>query len=220
MSLVIPADTIPPKSRSRLRRWVWVLGLCFLLSAFCFVFRSSLLIGLANAWVVDEPGPKADAIVVLGGGIENRPFAAAKLFHEGVAPRILYMDVQPGPVEELGLVLPEAEQTRRILLSNNVPVTALTAIGKQVASTYDESCAVRDWAKTSGARTILIPTDLFHTRRVRWLFQKQLTGTGATVKVAIAERRDYTATNWWQTEQGLISFQNEWIKLAYYHLKY
>ena len=91
------------------------------------------------------------------------------------------MDVQPGPVEELGLVTPRSGTNPPVLLSNNVPVTALTAIGKQVASTYDESCAVRDWAKTSGARTILIPTDLFHTRRVL-VVQKQLTGTGATVK--------------------------------------
>jgi hypothetical protein len=51
-----------------------------------YVFRAPWLTSVAQAWVVNEPTTKADAIVVLGGGLENRPFAAAKLFHDGVAP--------------------------------------------------------------------------------------------------------------------------------------
>ena len=30
----------------------------------------------------------------------------------------------------------------------------------------------------------------------------------------------YVAGDWWQHEAGLIAFQNEVIKSAYYHLKY
>jgi uncharacterized SAM-binding protein YcdF (DUF218 family) len=112
-----------------------------------FLSRAVAHPGLAEAWVVNEPVAKADAIVILGGGLENRPFAAARLFHDGVAPKILYMDVQPGPAEELGVAPTEKEVTRRILLSNNVPESALLAIGTNVASTYDESQAVRAWVK-------------------------------------------------------------------------
>jgi hypothetical protein len=39
--------------------------------------------GAACAYVVDEPAVKADAIVVLGAAPISRPFAAARLFHEG-----------------------------------------------------------------------------------------------------------------------------------------
>jgi uncharacterized SAM-binding protein YcdF (DUF218 family) len=203
-----------------LRRTAWLLAFCCALLLAGYVFRAPLLTGLAGAWVVNDPVTKADAIVILGGGLENRPFAAAKLFHDGVAPQILYMDVRLRPTEELRVSLPEKEQTRRILLSNNVPETAMTMIGKNVANTYDESLAVRAWIEKSGAKSIIIPTDLFHTRRVRWVFSKQLRNTKTEIHVVAIDPREYTATNWWTHEEGLVAFQNEWVKLPYYWLKY
>jgi uncharacterized SAM-binding protein YcdF (DUF218 family) len=205
-------------------RWLrWLLRfLAFgcVLVLVSYIFRVPLLTGLAEAWVVNEPVTKADAIVVLGGGLENRPFAAAKLFHDGVAPQILYMDVRSSPAEELGVTLSEKEETRRILLSNGVPETAMTLIGTNVASTYDESRAVRAWLEKSGAKSIIIPTDLFHTRRARWVFRKELRGTKAEIHVVAIQPLRYKITDWWRHEEGVISFQNEIIKFLYYRLKY
>jgi len=206
----------------RRQRWVWavsMLAVAFLLSA-AYHYRTSVLIGLAKLWIVDEHLAKADAIVVLGGGLENRPFAAARLFHDGFAPKILYMDVRLTATAELGIDLSEREATHRVLLSNNVPEEALVAIGKSVASTYDESQAVKDWIKQHNAKSVIIPTDLFHTRRARWLFRRELALVGAVPVIQALETRQYQLTNWWQTELGLIAFQNEIIKLFYYHLKY
>jgi uncharacterized SAM-binding protein YcdF (DUF218 family) len=208
-----------PKLR-RWRRWAWGFAFCVLLLALCFVFRSPLLTGLARAWSVHEPVAQADAILVLGGGLENRPFAAAQLYRAGIAPQILYLNVQAGPVEELGLALSEAEQTRRILLKQGVPETALTPIGNGVTSTYDEALALREWLGSNTAKRIIIPTDVFHTRRVRWVFHKH--GGAADVKlhvVAIDPVR-FNATNWWRREEGLIAFQNEVLKSIYYRFKY
>ena len=61
-----------------------ILGCVLLLVG--YVFRAPLLTGLAEAWVVNDPVTNADAIVIPGGGLENRPFAAAKLFRNGIAP--------------------------------------------------------------------------------------------------------------------------------------
>jgi uncharacterized SAM-binding protein YcdF (DUF218 family) len=217
---VQPKQKVDNRVLKRFRVFAWILVFSFLLSAFCFVFRAPLLTAAATAWVVDEPVTKADAIVVLGGGLENRPFAAAKLFHDGLAPKILFMDVKLSPTTELGITLPEAELTRRVLLSNNVPETAIEAIGNGVTSTYDESRAVRAWVEKTGAKSIIISTDPFHTRRARWLFRKELKGTGARICLVAAARREYQASNWWQHEQGLIDFQNEFLKSVYYHCKY
>jgi len=209
-----------PVVRSLVRRLAWVLAALACLVLAAWIFRAPLLTGLADAWVVNDPVAKADAIVILGGGLENRPFAAAKLFHDGIASTILYTDVRLSPAEEMGITLPEKEQTRRILLSNNVPETAMTVIGSHVANTYDESRAVRAWIEKTGAKSIIIPTDPFHTRRVRWVFSKELLGTKTEIHVVAIKPLRYGIEDWWRHEEGLIAFQNEVIKYIYYRFEY
>jgi uncharacterized SAM-binding protein YcdF (DUF218 family) len=203
-----------------LRRLSWFFGLVCLLLLGGYVYRAPLLTGLARAWVVNDPVAKADAIVIPGGGLENRPFAAAKLFRDGVAPHILYMNVKLSPAEEIGITLPEKEQTRRILLSNNVPETAMTMIGTNVASTYDEARAVRAWIEKSGAKSIIIPTDPFHTRRACWVFSKQLRNAKTEIHVVAINPVRYRADDWWRHEEGVIAFQNEVVKYLYYRCEY
>jgi uncharacterized SAM-binding protein YcdF (DUF218 family) len=227
-SSAIPAVSRPvvstPAVRKRLRCLrsvvLWSCVFCFLLSAFCFLFHSPLLRGAAQAWIINEPLEKADAIVVLGGGLETRPFEAARLYHAGFAARILLMDVKPSPTTRLGITPTEKDLTRQVLLKLQVPDTNCVTVGDGAANTYDESRAVRAWLEQTGAKKVIIPTDLFHTRRVRWLFHKQLNGTGATVTVRAVTPADYAATNWWTNVEGLIGFQNEVIKYLYYRIKY
>src|SRR5689334_20408445 len=54
-------------------------------------WRAPLLRGVAHLWIVADAPAKADAIVILGGGLDSRPTEAARLFHAGYAPRILVM---------------------------------------------------------------------------------------------------------------------------------
>lgn len=215
-----PAKTASAKPRRWRHRLAWVSAFGCGLLVVCYVFRASLLTLLAEAWEVNEPAARADAIVVLGGGLENRPFAAAKLYHAGVAPVVLYMDVRLSPSEELGISLPEKEQTRRILLSNGVPESAMTLIGNEVGSTFDESQAARAWLQKSGAKSVVIPTDIFHARRVRWIFRKELRDTKTEIHVVGVKPLRYSDKDWWQHEEGLIAFQNEIIKSLYYRFKY
>ena len=154
--------------------------------------------------------------MVLGGGVENRPFAAARLYHQGLAPKILIMDVKLNPTAKLGLTPSEGDLTRQVLLKQGVPESDLIIIGDKVANTDDESRAVRAWVQRSGAKTLIIPTDSFHTRRAGWIFRKQLKDTGARVLVAAFAPEENQAANWWHQEAGLIAFPNEVVKSASY----
>ena len=69
-----------------------VLGL---LAVAGYIFRAPLLRGAARAWVVNDQLTRADVIVVLGGGMETRPFEAARLYHLGLAPKILLTATKP-----------------------------------------------------------------------------------------------------------------------------
>ncbi len=208
------------KRTSRLRFIAWLLVSASALFLVGYLYRAPLLSGMARAWVVNEPTTHADAIVILGGGLESRPFAAAKLFHANVASRILYMDVRRSPSEEMGITLPEVEQTRRILLSNGVPETAMTVVGSKVTSTFDEARAVKGWVEKNGAQSIIIPTDAFHTRRARWIFRKELRVAKAEIHVVPIDPIRYKLSDWWTHEEGLIFFQNEVVKSLYYRLHY
>lgn len=60
----------------------------------------------------------------------------------------------------------------------------------------------------------------FHLRRVRWVFRRNFKGTGITVLVQPAQSRRYDAARWWASEEGLLMVNNEYVKLAYYLLRY
>lgn len=206
-----------------LKRFKWqAIALLFfgVLVVASYVCRRPLLRGAAAAWIVNEPVSQADVIVVLGGGPDTRPFEAARLFHQGIAPKILVMNPTPSPSAQLGLLPTEADLTRGILVKLDVPTNSVFVPADLVTNSYDESIVVRRWAQTNGIKRMVIATDIFHTRRVRWLYGKELKGTGIQVAVDAVPMREYGVDDWWQHEQGVIAFQNEILKDAYYHLKY
>ena len=203
-----------------LKRLFAALLVTLLVLLAAYVFRAPLLRGAASAWIVNEPLVKADVIVVLGGGVETRPFEAARLYRQGLAPKILVMNPKAVPTTKLGLTPSDTELTRQILTGQGVPASALVIFPDEVNSSYEESLALRAWAKTNAVKSAIIPTDIFHTRRVRWLYRKELKNTGIQVRVEALPVREYTARNWWRNEHGVVAFQNEILKFAYYWVKY
>jgi uncharacterized SAM-binding protein YcdF (DUF218 family) len=212
------AQKASPRDRRR-RRWPVFLFLVFLVGACVYAFRVPILRTAAELWIVNQPVRDADAIVILGGGREYRPLAAARLYEQGKARWILITQSKPVPTVEMGVVPPEGEVVRRVLLKNGVPAGAIVPMGRNVANTYDEAVALRAWIEETKSKSVLIPTDPFHTRRVRWVFQKVLEGTGVDVRVIVVEPPGYNATNWWQHHEGLIAFQNEIVKYLYYTVR-
>lgn len=158
--------------------------------------------------------------MVLGGGLPRRPIEAARLYHAGYAPRILYSDVETNQLAVLGMMKPETTLTREVLTQQGVPESALVCIGHGTSSTYEEALAVREWFKKTGDRTLIVTTDEFHTRRVRRVFRKVLRPIGVRIQIKPVVLRDFTTTNWWHKEDGVVALQNELIKYLYYRVKY
>ncbi|MBI3852532.1 MAG: YdcF family protein [Verrucomicrobia bacterium] len=163
---------------------------------------------------------KADAIVVLGGGLQQRPFEAARLYHLGFAPRVLIVKVRRNPTDTVGITKGETESMTEVVLRQGVPANAISVIGESVSNTSDESLAVARWAKSSSAKSVIIPTDLFHSRRAKWIFTKRLKTTATNVRVVALSASECDSLSWWKTEGGVLNFQNEVLKFIYYVLKY
>jgi len=199
---------------------VYFIAVCGVLLVICWQFRVPLLTGLAQAWSVNQPLQKADVILVLGGGVDVRPFAAAKDYNDGVAPKILVASPPLKRTAKLGLAPGHGELNREVLLHEGVPPEAIEMITASASNTYQEAIAVREWAAVSKAKFILIPTEFIHARRTRWVFDQVLRGTDITIVIQALEPPEYTLHNWWQKEDGIVAFQNEVLKYFYYRLKY
>jgi hypothetical protein len=64
-------------------------ALLLLLVILAFVFRSQILTGIANYLIIEDKLQPADAIVLLNGDFDTRPFWAAELYMQGLAPVIV-----------------------------------------------------------------------------------------------------------------------------------
>ncbi len=205
---------------TRWRRAGIGLAIAVLAIGFAWEAREPILRRVGAWWVISGELTHADAIVVLGGGIDVRPFAAADLYMRGFASKILVANVRMGRAESLGLVASHTQLNRDVLLKLGIPATAIVAFGEGVSSTHEEAEALREWAVGSQAKRIIIPTELFAARRTQWVFERELAPIGIHVMVLALPPPEYTLADWWHHRYGLIDFNNEVLKYLYYRAKY
>lgn len=79
---------------ARLRRCLAIVLTMAAVCAGAWIEREVLLRGAADLWIVSDPITSADAIVVLGGGIDMRPFVAADLYAKGLIKKVLLSKVK------------------------------------------------------------------------------------------------------------------------------
>jgi uncharacterized SAM-binding protein YcdF (DUF218 family) len=191
-----------------------------LLLAFGWFNRAAILQGAADLWVVSDPVEQADAVAVLGGGLDTRPFVAADLYKAGTVKFVLLTNAKLSRFEQSRLVLSHTELNRAVLTKEGVPSEAIILVGHDVSNTYQESRAVREWAQQTGAKKIIVVTEMFPSRRVRWIFDRQLATIGVKAIIYALPQPNYDFQRWWQEEPGIVEFQNEVLKYLYYRLKY
>ncbi len=201
----------------RLLGAILLLGLLF---AGVWFERAPLLRDAADLWIVSDPVTRADAVAVLGGGVDTRPFVAAELYKKGLVTRVLVSQVIEGRASNLGLIPGHTELNRMVLSKLGVPETAIENFGQANGSTEEEAAALRGWAEQHHVSRIIIPTEIFSARRVRWVFNREFGESPVRLKIAAFEPGNYTRAEWWKSKGGIIDFQNEFLKYLYYRVKY
>src|SRR5262249_44352937 len=167
-----------PRARPRrilLRATQAALALTFILGLAAWVGRAPLLRTAAELWIVSDQPATADAVAILGGGLEHRPFAAAEYYKQGLVEKVLVSNIGSSRAERLGVLQSHVEANRKVLLTLGVPETAIEVFGSGLSNTYEEALALRDWAARAGARSIIVPTEIFPARRVRWMLHRVFT---------------------------------------------
>ena len=207
--------------RQRTFRLLCVAMLLLLLAAGVWLGREALLRVAGDLWIISDPVTHADVVAVLGGGLEVRPFAAAELYKQGLAKRIVISKVaeRPSKLDDLfpGIIPGHSELNRMVLIKLGVPETAIEMFGQANKSTRDEAVALREWANQRGISRIIIPTEAFEARRVRWIFHREFAGSSVGLEVTCFEA---PPAGWWKTSEGLFTFQSEIRKYLFYRLNY
>jgi uncharacterized SAM-binding protein YcdF (DUF218 family) len=162
-----------------------------------------ILRSVGHLWEVSDAIAPADAVVVLGGN-PARAYAAAQLYRSALAKRIL-LDI---------------DGYRKLLLNLTIPSEAIETFGSGLKNTYEEACAIADWAKMNGARTFIVPTEPFFSRRVKWIFARKLGPIKARAIIDVLPITGFTADDWWLTSWGRDEFIREITGYLYYRVRY
>jgi hypothetical protein len=202
-----------------LRRFLIVLLALVGISVVGWVERGPLLQSVADFWIVSDQIEPADAVAIFGGGLDDRPFAAATYYRRGLVPKIVISNVRAAPAENLGALPTQVQTSREILLRLGVPNSAIETFGSDLSNTHDEALALRVWAERTGTRSIIVPTEIFTARRVRWALIRVF-GNDVVIRVSVLETSRYGRKDWWQHEEAIINFKNEIMKYLFYRVKY
>jgi uncharacterized SAM-binding protein YcdF (DUF218 family) len=202
--------------KKRWRRWTIGLALLAGLLVGAYLGREVLLPPVAGFLDVSEhPGP-VDAVLVLGGGVEDRPFAAAALYRAGLTRRILLSTVEDSPETEDHLLPPEHEIARRVLLARGVPARHIVLLEGVCVSTVDEAKALARFLDDEPDTSVAVVTHGYHTRRARALFRRALGERASQVRFFAAPCGDFRADDWWRSETGVTTHVLEYLKLVRY----
>ncbi|HLH09285.1 MAG TPA: YdcF family protein [Terriglobales bacterium] len=162
--------------------------------------------------VVDSPS-KADAIVVLDGGRnDNRYYQGLEMLRAGFAPR-MYLDALS---DNRRYGHPDADYAQKFIQESAGPeANRVNVCPIQGDSTVAETAYVAKCLQSSGARSVLVVTSNFHTRRARAIFRKML----PEYRVFVASAPDdQFGVNWWRHREWAKTTLQEWQKLIFWEL--
>jgi hypothetical protein len=177
-----------------------------------------LLQGAARIWVVDDPVEPADAVAIFGGGIETRPAAAAEYFRQGLVHKILV--AHSGSAVEYPPSRSHTAQNLAELKKLGVADNAIEIFGCDLSDTFQEALALKRWSLHSGAHRLIVPTEYFSARRVRWITQRVFQDSGAHVRVPVTSSPYYLQGEWWNHMDAPLAFGREVVKYVSYRLIY
>jgi uncharacterized SAM-binding protein YcdF (DUF218 family) len=146
----------------------------------------------------------ADAVAVFGGGIQDRPFAAAEYYRQGLVKHVLVSNAG-------GVFISGVAATEGILLKLGVPASAIEIFGNALTNTHEEVLAVRASAQRNNACSIIVTTEIFSARRVRWMLHRAFGGE-CVISVIALDLLEFDRNNWWRHTKGISILQNEIIK--------
>jgi hypothetical protein len=159
--------------------------------------------------VIDEPRP-SDVILVLAGETDRRPRRALELLARGYGRHsVLNVPTNARLYEfsQIELAQKYIHDLPQAIAVRICPIDGL--------STQDESQDVGKCLLREGAKSVLIVTSDFHTRRALEVFRREI--PGLQFSVAAARNDEQFGVRWWKHRQWAKTFVDEWVRLVWWN---
>ena len=205
-----PTAALPgPRHR---RRWPRRLLAVALVGLVLYLFRAPLLRLAAGVLVVDEPETSAQVFLTSKHRYHD---LAAKYYQNHPSCRILWMELDPSRLEQMGIMPMSEEVALKLLADRGVPAEAVEIVRGEGRTEWDEARCLGNWLQRHPDVQVVLPESRFQTRRKRYILNAVLGEDARRVRVwAVADPR-YDETTWWQSKQGVLAFFGAWCNLGY-----
>ena len=158
--------------------------------------------------VIDQPRT-SDVILVLAGETEHRPARALQLLGEGYTRKIVLNVPAEGQVYEFSLLQLARRYVEDLPQKASISICPIEGLSTKDEVREAEQCLARE-----GAKSVLIVTSDFHTRRALHIFQKEIPGISFSV-AAVQDSRQF-GTRWWAHRQWAKTLLDEWLRLIWW----
>jgi len=197
------------QKQSSKKKWFITLAITIVLAVLLFFTYPLILTGLANNLVYEKPTNKADVIIVLSGGEDNRIITAVDLYKKGISDKILMCG--GGPF--LGRYYAEymGDYARRLGVKRRNLLYELNSL-----STYENAKFSYPIIKRQEFKSILIVTSKYHTKRSYKAFQKFYKGIDIYI---VGSKDGINYKKWWQNYESTEKILNEFVKTLIYFFK-
>jgi len=191
-----------------------LLFICIVVSL--FMFRQQILQKIGNFLIVTSDLYPVDVIHVIAGD-DYRTEYAIQLYKQGYAKYIFFTG---GWCKIHGW--DHGIHGQQLALSRGIPLEAIAVDDASVTSTYSEIVRLNAWIEQGSdpVRSVIMVSDPFHMRRTMWTSHFVL---GDEIRVLSApipfDQTPYTS-QWWLDGPSEKYVKDEYIKLAYYFLRY
>lgn len=202
--------TSQPREPRKSKFWIALATLILLAIAAIAIFHA-----IGRWLVVTDPLDHADAIIILSGGMPARALEGAKIYQQGMAPRVwITRPLNPGDALAKMHIPFEGEESysRAILIYEGVPENAIRILPQIIVSTEEEVRASISEAQSARLTRVILVTSPPHTRRVRTLWRK-LAPAGLHAIVRPASTSDYDPDHWWRTTRDALAVERETLGL-------
>ncbi len=219
-----PPGPIEPEGSKRRFPGVlkWLLFLVLIVYMFLAYYQVPILKAVGAFLVDQHPLPQAELLVCPGDFSPALALAAAELFEQGRAPRILVPRVTPpegfAVLKRRGISIPEPHERFLGLLTRlGVPPKAILTTEQEASTTLEQAKRVREICRRSGFDSVLLLSSAYHTRRAWTIYGHVFRKENVRLGIVAGSFSRYATKNWWTNPRLVEEVLTEYLKLIYHY---